>query len=49
MAMARFSLTFGLAGEIGQTAGAQRGFELPLLFAQRRRNDALFAHEASVY
>ena len=42
-------LDFGLAGEIGQTDGPQRGFELPLLFAKRRRNDALFPHEVSVY
>src|ERR1700680_1111439 len=39
----------GLSGEVGQTDGAKRGFKLPLLFAQRRRYNALFPHEVLVY
>ena len=31
------------------SAQGKRGFELPLLFLQRSRNDALVAHEVSVY
>ncbi len=40
---------FGLTCEIGQASGPERDFELPLLFAQRRRNDTLITHEVSVY
>ncbi len=42
-------LDLRLSREIGEPARAQRGFKLPLLFAQRRRNNALFAHEVLVY
>ncbi len=38
-----------LAREIGQARRAQSGLELPLVFLQRCRNDALFPHEVSVY
>ncbi len=42
-------LHLGLSREIGQTDRAKRGFKLPLLLAQRRRDDALFLHEVLVY
>ena len=42
-------LDLGLTGEIGELLRAERGFELPLFFAERRGNDALFSHEVLVY